>query len=324
MGDNQLSPRSRKPGGFKNFLASDKGVERNRKKEIANIKTSLERGSYLKEANTEVEGGNVEAKCIGAHAVTASMQGWRVSNEDSSVIRQIQTANGPALFIGTYDGHGGSEVARYLEEHLHNAVEALPSLSSDNLKQAFADTDAKLRIAAEDRTTTTGSTCSVVIIDATHIYCANTGDCRAVLCRASKAIPLSTDHSPEMEEETLRIEKSGSSLINGRIEGMLNVSRAFGDFEFKKASLSAEAQAITCICDVTVTERSSEDMFIVQACDGIWGSLDSDQAVAQVLSGGTSEADLLPNATALFNKILAEDSEALSGTDNMTMNIVAW
>ena len=64
-------------------------------------------------------------------------------------------------------------------------------------------------------------------------YAANIGDSRAVLCRNGKAFPLSTDHKPELQLEQNRIEKAGGYVTEGRINGSLNLSRAFGDFSYK-------------------------------------------------------------------------------------------
>lgn len=51
--------------------------------------------------------------------------------------------------------------------------------------------------------------------------------------------------------------------------GNLALSRALGDFEFKKNhSLIAEKQVITADPDVTVHGITEEDEFLVLACDG--------------------------------------------------------
>ena len=50
-----------------------------------------------------------------------------------------------------------------------------------------------------------GTTACVVFITNTHIYCANSGDSRAVLCQSKKAIALSEDHKPTLPKEKTRI-----------------------------------------------------------------------------------------------------------------------
>jgi serine/threonine protein phosphatase PrpC len=52
--------------------------------------------------------------------------------------------------------------------------------------------------------------------------------------------------------------------------GNLALSRALGDFEFKKNwSLGPEAQIITANPDVTCHEITEDDEFLVLACDGM-------------------------------------------------------
>lgn len=81
----------------------------------------------------------------------------------------------------------------------------------------------------------TGCTACVVLITPTKIYTANAGDSRAVLCRKGHALPLSSDHKPENEIERKRIQAAGGDIVNGRVNGGLNLSRSFGDFNYKKA-----------------------------------------------------------------------------------------
>jgi len=58
-------------------------------------------------------------------------------------------------------------------------------------------------------------------------------------------------------------------LLLTEILGNLALSRALGDFEFKKNhSLVPEKQVITADPDVMVHEITEEDEFLVIACDG--------------------------------------------------------
>jgi len=48
------------------------------------------------------------------------------------------------------------------------------------------------------------------------------------------------------------------------------LSRAIGDFEFKKnAALPAEKQVITADPDITIHDMTDEDEFLIIACDGV-------------------------------------------------------
>lgn len=54
------------------------------------------------------------------------------------------------------------------------------------------------------------------------------------------------------------------------MNGNLALSRAIGDFEFKKsADLPPEQQIVTAFPDVTTHDLGEDDEFLVIACDGI-------------------------------------------------------
>ena len=76
--------------------------------------------------------------------------------------------------------------------------------------------------------------------------------------------------------EKARISAAGGFVDFGRVNGNLALSRAIGDFEFKKsADLSPEQQIVTAFPDVITHEVSSDDEFLVIACDGTNASLTS-------------------------------------------------
>ena len=53
------------------------------------------------------------------------------------------------------------------------------------------------------------------------------------------------------------------------MNGNLALSRAIGDFEFKKsAELPPESQIVTAFPDVSIHDVSDDDEFLVIACDG--------------------------------------------------------
>lgn len=69
--------------------------------------------------------------------------------------------------------------------------------------------------------------------------------------------------------EKSRITAAGGFVDFGRVNGNLALSRAIGDFEFKRsAELSPENQIVTAFPDVEVHDLTDEDEFLVLACDG--------------------------------------------------------
>lgn len=73
------------------------------------------------------------------------------------------------------------------------------------------------------------------------LHVANVGDCRAVLCRGGDAVVITSDHTPSVPSEAARVEAAGGFVSRGRVNGILGVSRSFGDIHCK---VRAEVAAI--------------------------------------------------------------------------------
>ena len=145
----------------------------------------------------------------------------------------------------------------------------------------------------------------------------NCGDTKSFLARDGKVFCETIDHKPENEYEKERIHRTGGFLKNGRINGKLNVSRAFGDFALKmnqtplslaSFQIHQKDQPVICEPDIQILgsvslfiecifcskypfwpwkwwyanqkpikERSSTDNFVILGCDGIFDVLNSTQ-----------------------------------------------
>ena len=71
----------------------------------------------------------------------------------------------------------------------------------------------------------------VALLHGRQLYVANIGDSRCVLSRSGRAVDMSDDHKPEDEPELQRIVKAGGKVtMDGRVNGGLNLSRAFGEW----------------------------------------------------------------------------------------------
>ena len=99
-----------------------------------------------------------------------------------------------------------------------------------------------------------GCTANVVLIeDYKKMYVANAGDSRCVLCRSGRAVALSWDQKPEHETEKKRIEKAGSTITEGRVDGNLNLSTSLGDMKYKQnKNLKPEEHPITALPDIVI------------------------------------------------------------------------
>ncbi|KAL3087160.1 hypothetical protein niasHS_005399 [Heterodera schachtii] len=170
-----------------------------------------------------------------------------------------------------------------------------------------------------------GSTACVVLLFKDKLVVANIGDSRCVLCRAGKAVELSADHKPEDLKEKERIEAAGGSVSeDGRVNGGLNLTRAFGDHFYKQTErLPLKDQMITALPDVTVTERHAEaDEFLIVACDGIWNSMTSQEA-CDFVSERISTNTLKQIGADICDHCCAKDTTGDgSGCDNETVIII--
>ncbi|XP_062617957.1 protein phosphatase 1G-like, partial [Saccostrea cucullata] len=101
-------------------------------------------GAYLSTPNTEKISIDKVSKrfCYGA----SSMQGWRVSQEDSH--NCIDDLDEDTALFAVYDGHGGSEVAQYASLHFPDYIKQHPLFKEGKLKEAlenaFLEFDQKL------------------------------------------------------------------------------------------------------------------------------------------------------------------------------------
>jgi len=71
----------------------------------------------------------------------------------------------------------------------------------------------------------------------------------------------------------------------GRVNGGLNLTRSFGDFDYKRnKNLKYHEQMITCKPDIREVKRDSNDQFIIVGCDGIWERyVDNSQGLIDVV-----------------------------------------
>jgi serine/threonine protein phosphatase PrpC len=121
-----------------------------------------------------------------------------------------------------------------------------------------------------------GSTALLLLLAADSMYLAWLGDCRAVLCRAGRALELTVDHSLVDPNERARALADGGHVEGNRLGGFLEVARALGDFDGlqgrKPAGLSAQP-------DVIAQPLDDEDEFLILGSDGLWGVVEPQDAV---------------------------------------------
>ncbi|XP_031250634.1 probable protein phosphatase 2C 6 [Pistacia vera] len=188
----------------------------------------------------------------------------------------------PVHFFGVYDGHGGSQVAKFCAERMHEVIaeewdrEAFDGCGWQKkwemaFSSGFKRTDNEVlteAIAPE----MVGSTAVVTVLSGCQIITSNCGDSRAVLCRGTETIPLTVDQKPDRHDELLRIEGEGGKVINwngARVFGVLAMSRAIGDWYLRPWIIPAP--------EITFVTRSDEDECLILASDGLWDVMTNEE-----------------------------------------------
>ncbi|KAG0481836.1 hypothetical protein HPP92_009920 [Vanilla planifolia] len=193
-------------------------------------------------------------------AVAAEDKGTRHTMEDAWVVlpdaRLDYPGNLRCAHFAIYDGHGGRMAAEYAQKHLHANVLAagLPRELMDvkaakrAILEGFQRTDESLLQESLQGNWQDGATAVCVWVLQQMVFIANIGDAKAVLARGItsdgtqtsannagiKAIVLTREHKAIYPQERTRIQKAGGTITNGRLQGRIEVSRAFGDRHFKK------------------------------------------------------------------------------------------
>ena len=265
-------------------------------------------GAFLEKPKTEKVTSSGE--CKGLRYGVSAMQGWRMEMEDAHVcntdVKTLKRTLDGWAFFGVFDGHAGSKVSQYCAENLLNCIvecfesekeEDTVSLekAKEGIVQGFLSTDKKLKeepqwSSGEDRS---GTTAITVMLTPSHIIWGNCGDSRGLLCRNGKLCYATEDHKPYNASEKDRIEKAGGTVMMQRVNGSLAVSRALGDFDYKRCTdLKPNEQLVSPEPDISVNDREDTDEFLFLACDGIFDVMSNEDVITYISRQLTLSSDL--------------------------------
>jgi len=280
---------------------------------------------------------------------SAAMRGWRASMEDAHTAVVLSGPVNDIGFFAVFDGHGGWQVSAIGEQLVRRLLlEKLAKAEQTKdlgtlLTETFVATDEALlggplglcRHLVPRRFhpfSKIGSTCCIALVDAEEqqIVVASAGDSRAVVCCDGEAIALTDDHKPQNPEEIQRIKRAGGRVFRMgsccRIEGGLNLSRALGDFEYKRNSrLPLGEQMVVATPDIVVQEWTpgAQVDFLIIACDGLFECMARQDVVDYVrngLSAGETEEEVLRGLLHACCAKVPWDT----GKDNETVVLVRW
>ena len=170
------------------------------------------------------------------------------------------------IIFGLFDGHGGSKVSKFLQENFPIYLKKMMPFTNyfQGFVNLFKVLDDQVR---ELNCPDAGSTATIVYIERQinkkYLYCINIGDSRCIIINKKGIMRLSKDDRVEEPEEKERIIKEGGVIYNGRIYGVLMLSRCFGDWNIKNYGVSCEPH-------IAKIELNEDDLYLVIASDGVW------------------------------------------------------
>ncbi|KNC98755.1 uncharacterized protein SPPG_05737 [Spizellomyces punctatus DAOM BR117] len=160
-------------------------------------------------------------------------------------------------YYGVFDGHGGSLVSTFCEQHLHQHLikflsrppPMVPTESTETKtgKRKESPTAATIRScvldafkACDGEILSTwpegrdGAVGIIALVVDEWICIAWLGDCKGVWCKKDEksgwtAVCLTRDHIPTVWEERRRIQKAGGYVKDGRVLGSLEVTPFWGN-----------------------------------------------------------------------------------------------
>ncbi|XP_016839921.1 probable protein phosphatase 2C T23F11.1 [Nasonia vitripennis] len=272
---------------------------------------------------------------------SSCMQGWRIKMEDCHVHILSLPDDPDAAFFAVYDGHGGALMAQYAGKYLHEYITSQPAYKEGNIEEAmkkgFLELDKVMQTDEALKNVQAGTTVIAILIKDNVLYSANAGDSRAVASISGVAVPLSYDHKPMLKEEKERIVAAGGWVEFNRVNGHLALSRALGDFMFKKNDdKKPEEQIVSALPEIQRHEITEDWEFVILACDGIWDVMSSEEVVNFIRSRfanaatdseekeSSSPIDPEEICEQLISHCLAPDALMGTGCDNMTVVLVSF
>lgn len=238
-----------------------------------------------------------------------SIQGARAYMEDT--YQCVHPFNGTYSYFAVFDGHGGARVSKFAASRLQELITAHLNNEDDPaeaLDLAFRQLDSEWLAVANRMGYDDGSTGVAALLVDDVLYVANVGDSRAVVSCNGIAVDMSHDHKPVREDEKRRIEALGGRIVHHgtwRVEGVLAVSRAFGDRRLKKYVSAAP--------EIMTRRITPSDRYLILASDGVWDAFSSQTAV-DIIGGATSVVDAANRLTAAAYK--------RGSTDNITSLVI--
>ena len=232
-------------------------------------------------------------------------------NQDNYFIIKNINNESNNYFIGVCDGHGkyGEEVSSFISLNLpenlkKNILNSKIDINKSPIEsiskiitKTFIETNSSLINNSNIDISSSGCTCSSILLTQNNLISINLGDSRCILGRFNSennswsCLNLTRDHKPTEEDEKERIIKKGGNISKGKDEfgnsgGIMRIwktdgniglalTRSFGDEIMSKVGV---------ICEPEIKQffLGKDDKFIIIGTDGLWEYISSEECVNMV------------------------------------------
>eukprot|EP01064_Diplonema_japonicum_P032608 TRINITY_DN6172_c0_g4_i1.p1 TRINITY_DN6172_c0_g4~~TRINITY_DN6172_c0_g4_i1.p1 ORF type:complete len:464 (+),score=116.42 TRINITY_DN6172_c0_g4_i1:68-1459(+) len=203
------------------------------------------------------------------HIGVGYMNGFRDKMEDAHTIYHRDDWG----FFGVFDGHCGPLCSEYVAGRfpvLLNDIE-MP-ISDHELQEMSLKIDKEFLLRGTDGGSTGTFLTARKVGSKYKLQVANVGDSRIVLGRRAhrSSVSLTLDHKPTLTQEKARIEAAAGYVSNGRVDGSLAVSRAFGDATYKDQG--EYHSKVIAVPEFMHIDDAEEGDFVLLCCDGVFES----------------------------------------------------
>ena len=196
-------------------------------------------------------------------------QGHRQYMEDTFIVDDIVKRNGKNIkILSVFDGHGGKMVSDFCQKEFVNILKKnllrFPEIDVC-LRRTYSEIDARCYAIGMH----CGSTSVTILRRENELWIANCGDSEAMMGYKNGVYKVLTERH-KVEDEKERLQKLGANITYddgcARINRMLNLARAFGDYHLKKYVVSTPY--------VRCTKVSTNADYLIIASDGLWDVYD--------------------------------------------------
>jgi serine/threonine protein phosphatase PrpC len=263
-------------------------------KAIKSIRLSVRENSFI-ERRSSIVGGEDKIRFGMSETI-----GRRSEMCGMSIALRETPVTGASLF-GGFDGHGGRSAVEYASANLPSEIRA-----QINCGKGFAEAFEVVHGKMAESCTFSGTTAAVAVVHENRLAVAAVGDTRCVLAKSGKAVQLTIDHRPDIESEAAHIMSKGGRIEDGRVNGVLEISRTLGD--------SVLGECVRATPDVRELDIEEDDQFLILACDGVWSVMTNQDAVDLIVT----EEDPIMAARNIRDKAFERES-----TDNISVIVVS-